>query len=210
MEIKKAICVSSIGGRTGSSLTMGLLGQSGIDVGSVANTASPHNQKGFFEIPDYWKELYAIFPHLGKPMQPIKPLLEICHSAREHHSAFMKNMQGWFTEETIAIKTPFFIPRFLLGTNIRTVNIRLKRDINSQAASIKRVNPNMQGDIRSWLREWENYADFFFASDLTISFEDWITNPYETYEKLCEIVQPPVKLSKEQVEEWVDPKLVTS
>ena len=185
------------GGRVGSSMVMGLLKLSDVDVGKMDTTSfSTQNEKGFFEIQELIKEVRDIYPNNLSHFMPSIPIYKAGHPI---------NVNKYFsTYEDVALKLEYGIG--LWHIKVDKV-IYLTRDIRTQAQSIQNCNIET-GDFESWIKMWERFIELNFQYDLKIDFSEWRKDPNKTYLKLYDVVRPPNKLSREEVYEWFEPNLI--
>ena len=204
--MKRLIAVCYIGGRCGSSLTMGLLQLSGFDVGNIGTVTCPNNEKGYFEVFTFQSYVLEVIPEL-KGFQPmVRFIPKNIKIVKKHRYDFSLRFKDWFKGDQIAVKCPYYLPMYLFPKEYKVTIISLKRELESQAKSIKKLN-NGQGDFRKWLMDWQVKIDKYFKHDIEIDFDEWISEPYKTYLRMCEVVKPPKVLSKSEVLGFIDPKL---
>ena len=202
----KVITVSSICGRTGTSLVINLLGASGCDIGDVSPVTGPNNEKGYFEvneINDYFIETIPGLKGFAPMIHNTGHAIHVCYQER---IKFRKLFKKHFTGDCVAIKTPYCLPVFMFGDKFDVYRVMLTRNHESQAKSIAKMNSE-QIDWVGWLTTWKRKISKFFMPDIEIDFDEWFTNPYETYLRLYEATKPPVKLTESEVLEIIDFKL---
>lgn len=198
------ICIGTLGGRVGSSMIMGLLKLSGIDVGKVSTEVSPMNAKGTFEIDEVNEWYREKFKHLGfadfQPPVPNESIFGYAYSLR-NKTPYKK----YFTQEHIAIKAPYVFTSIMYNFDKL---IWLKRDIKNQAQSQQKYNIR-KGDFEQWLKEWYAFMDKNICEDHhQIIFEDFQKNPYGEYIKMIKYIGVGKQLTKKQVMDWFDPSLI--
>lgn len=211
--MRKLTALLSVGGRTGSSMTMGLLERSGLDCGAVHQQKSTMNEKGFYEILEmqqFWHDEFSQFGH-GAFMTPIPNMDELARYVNDDidlsHLQRHK-VDKYFTGDHIALKIEFAYPIMLFRPeDFEITTIMPLREIPAQAASVRKWN-SKDGDFEKWLMEWRTFAIGYFTPDLILYLEEWERSPYETYLKLHETIKPPKKLTEAEVLEWFDPKLI--
>lgn len=198
------------GGRVGSSMTMGLLEKSGIDVGKVHRQTSSQNEKGFYEILEmqaWWKEIFKPIK-LMTFMSPVPNILAAARLTSDNKEENTRMIDKYFTDDHIAIKCSYSFPVWLFEEDeFEVTTILPTRDIKAQAASVRKWN-SQDGDFETWLTKWRELIRNSFPIDLELPFEDWQKDPIETYKKLYEVVQPPKMLTPQEVLDWFDPKLI--
>jgi hypothetical protein len=204
--MKKVVCVGHIGGRVGSSMVMGLLKQSGYDVGNVSDLVSPQNPKGFFEITasDTFLRKHYPFMKTFMPMSEWETIMSYTKAAKKE---FNKVVSTWFNSKIIAIKCPYYFPHLLFDETWDVRLIGLIRKRKHQVKSIEAMNTK-KGDFGYWLDRWGKVVFENMDSPPMFEFEEWIRNPYQTYLTLCDKIEPNIIMEEHQVLDWVDKKLV--
>ncbi len=214
---KKIICLVFIGGRVGSSLAMGLLKKSGINVGKVGKSVDANNLGGYFEISEMITEVYTNFyPQLSGPMPyPVQINDPDIHEflTRKNITTFEKKFFSWFPgkNQQLALKVGYLHPVKLFKkianrNGYQFIPVCLTRNADANINSIKK----MQGGSRTpaqwlnWRTEWGNIRDSFNFNN-RIDFNDWFTSPYKTYLKLYQIVKPPILLTEAEVLKYINP-----
>ena len=205
---RKVIAISFIGGRVGSSLVMGLLEKSGIAVGPINKTCSKQNAKGFYEINEYNEWLWDEFPFVNQFMPPVPDYFgSLIVETIVKQERFYMFIDKLFKDKLfIAIKAPYYFPVFLFDDRFDVTIISLKRNMPEQVKSIEKWNTK-EGDFKGWIKDWEKLLLDAPKPSCEIYFEEWFQEPYKTYLKLCEVVDPPKVLSEKEVLEWIDPEL---
>lgn len=216
--MKKVISVNYVGGRCGSSMVMGLLEKSGVDVGNVSRLTDNKNAKGYFEMKEYWELLYSTFNFLGgfmpRPTKPdtINPYMYdyLTDNVMDKWKKFFDNN---FTGDLIAVKSAFYFPKFIFEKlGFEVINIGLYRSIPDQAKSIRTMNDKDKSllEWQLWLTEWyKAISDEVVKNVRTYTFEDWFFDVSLCYNWLHKDCDLPMKLNDKQLNEWVEPKLRT-
>lgn len=219
MPVKKnIITVSTLAGRAGSSLTMGLLQQSGAYVGNVGSATDDNNPKGYFEVHDVNVFLYQkLYPQLtGFMPYPVnKNDTEINKFLTEKNLVEFEDLffKKCFPDQhnTLAIKTPFMHTINLFDiiakrNNLNVTHVFINRNLEAVMNSAIKINTEFRTTSQwmSWLQHWQRVKKQF-TYNLEINFNDWFSNPAKTYNKLHAACKLPIKLSAEQVNNWINP-----
>lgn len=217
MQKKKIVCLVFIGGRVGSSLVMGMLKKSGMNIGKVGTATDVKNPNGYFEIEEMITDVYTnIYPQLSGPMPyPVKKTDPEIHKflTREIVDDFEKKFFKWFkgSNRQLALKVGYLHPielfkKIARNHGYKLIPVYLCRAPKATTQSIQAMHsgPRTTGQWLNWHDQWQQVAsDFEFDNE--IYFEDWFTEPYKTYLKLYNMVKPPIKLTEAQVIEYINP-----
>jgi len=219
----KVIIVIASGGRTGSSALMGLLALSGISPGGYntgLRAAKKNNPKGFFEITTWQTFLATAYgkshPHIGGT-----PTIDTIESivANKHNTHAMRTIlqKEYRTDPVICIKdamgllTPYFST---LQASHTVKCLVCHREINDQANSVAKLSSKSRNTILANITRVKNLRDSIIARYSCfdyhhVQFNQLITQPVITYNTIAKFANF-APISNEQIESWIDPKLVHS
>lgn len=195
------ICVSYIGGRVGSSLTMSLLYHSGVDCGKDLRKADQFNPSGYYESDKVYQIQYDTYDFM-RGFMPGKPN----ELPNEYELEPQRDkIVGCYDEEYFAIKTPYAVCSDLVDSPKKHIFLRRKRE--DQALSLMRVNTMKasSNEWTRWIRLWEDWILDRYKFDLVLDFSEWMEYPLQTYNMLYNLGLPK-RMNEEDIMKIVKPE----